>query len=76
MSGGDLDDRFPAVQIKAALKQRLDEQREKIPAGSPTARAIDYSRRQWQALTHYRPHYVSAILVLAWVKLASMGMRV
>jgi hypothetical protein len=40
MSGGDLDDRFWAVHIKAALKQRLDEQRQKIPAGSATARAI------------------------------------
>jgi hypothetical protein len=40
MSGGYLDDRFWAVHIKAALKQRLDEQRQKIPAGKATARAI------------------------------------
>lgn len=40
MSGGDLDDRFAVMKIKEAFKRRLGEQRQKIPAGSATARAI------------------------------------
>ncbi len=33
-----------------ALKQWLDEQRQKVLDGSATTKAIDYSRRRWEAL--------------------------
>lgn len=71
----DLGNRFPAARISAALKQWLEEQRQKVTDGSATARAIDFSRRLWQALTRYRTSYLSEVLVLARVKLVSMGMR-
>ena len=39
--------------VANALKQWLDGQRPKVPDGSATAKAIDYSRRRWEALTRY-----------------------
>ncbi len=39
--------------VADALKQWLDEQRQKVPDGSATAKAIDYSRRRWESLTRY-----------------------
>jgi transposase len=42
-----------AKPVADALKQWLDEQRQKVPDGSATAKAIDYSRRRWQALARY-----------------------
>lgn len=33
------------------LQAVLDEHRQKVPDGSATAKAIDYSRRRWEALT-------------------------
>jgi len=44
MYGGDLDDRFPAERIPAAMKQWLDEQHQKLPDGTATAGAINCSR--------------------------------
>lgn len=42
-----------AKPVANALKQWLDEQRQKVPNGSATAKAIDYSRRRWEALARY-----------------------
>lgn len=42
-----------AKPVADALKQWLDEQRQKVPDGSATAKAIDYSRRRWAALARY-----------------------
>lgn len=42
-----------AKPIADALKQWLDEHRQKVPDGSATAKALDYSRRRWEALTRY-----------------------
>lgn len=42
-----------ARPVADALKQWLDGQRPKVPDGSATAKAIDYSRRRWEALTRY-----------------------
>jgi len=42
-----------AQPVADALKQWLDEQRQKVPDGSATAKAIDYSRRRWEALARY-----------------------
>ncbi len=36
-----------------ALHQWLVQQRRKVPDGSATARAIDYSLNRWQALTRF-----------------------
>ena len=36
-----------------ALQQWLAGQRQRVPDGSATARAIDYSLKRWQALTRY-----------------------
>jgi transposase len=42
-----------AVPILDALHQWLLAQRQKVPDGSGTARAIDYSLKRWAALTRY-----------------------
>ncbi|WP_419964689.1 IS66 family transposase [Pelomonas cellulosilytica] len=42
-----------AKPVADALKQWLDEHRQKVPGGSATAKALDYSRRRWEALTRY-----------------------
>lgn len=42
-----------AKPVADALKQWLDEQRQKVPDGSATAKALDYNRRRWEALTRY-----------------------
>lgn len=42
-----------AKPVAGALKHWLDEQRQKVPDGSATAKAIDYSRRRWEALARY-----------------------
>ncbi len=45
--------REKAKPVADALKQWLDDQRKKVPDGSATAKAIDYSRRRWVALERY-----------------------
>ena len=40
-------------QVVDALHQWLVQQRRKVPDGSATARAIDYSLNRWQALTRF-----------------------
>ncbi len=40
-------------RVAAALNKWLLAQRQRVPDGSATARAIDYSLKRWQALTHY-----------------------
>jgi len=40
-------------RITAALHKWLLAQRQRVPDGSATAKAIDYSLKRWQALTHY-----------------------
>ncbi len=40
-------------KVADALRQWLTAQRQKVPEGSATARAIDYSLKRWQALTRY-----------------------
>ena len=52
------DDRRAARQQRSrptadALRQWLTQQRQKVPDGSATARAIDYSLNRWAALTRY-----------------------
>ncbi|MBQ0933648.1 IS66 family transposase [Ideonella alba] len=42
-----------ARPIADALQQWLVQQRQKVPDGSATARAIDYSLKRWIALTRY-----------------------
>ena len=42
-----------AKPIADSLKLWLDAQRQKVPDGSATAKAIDYSRRRWDALVRY-----------------------
>lgn len=39
--------------VADALHQWLVQQRQKVPDGSATAKAIDYSRNRWTALTRY-----------------------
>jgi transposase len=39
--------------VADALQQWLSGQRQKVPDGSATAKAIDYSLKRWQALTRY-----------------------
>jgi transposase len=41
------------VLPKPEAAQWFDEHRQKVPDGSATAKAIDYSRRRWEALTRY-----------------------
>ena len=40
-------------KVADALQQWLAGQRQRVPDGSTTARAIDYSLKRWQALTRY-----------------------
>ena len=40
-------------RVAAALHRWLLAQRQRVPDGSATAKAIDYSLKRWQALTHY-----------------------
>ncbi len=40
-------------QVADALHQWLRQQRQKVPDGSATARAIDYSLKRWAALTRF-----------------------
>jgi hypothetical protein len=40
-------------RVAAALNKWLLAQRQRVPHGSATAKAIDYSLKRWQALTHY-----------------------
>ena len=40
-------------RVAAALHKWLLAQRQRVPDGSATAKAIDYSLKRWQALTHY-----------------------
>jgi transposase len=42
-----------ARPIADALHQWLTQQRQKVPDGSATARAVDYSLKRWVALTRY-----------------------
>jgi|ThiBiot_300_biof_1041529.scaffolds.fasta_scaffold01348_9 hypothetical protein len=42
-----------ARKVADALHQWLIAQRQKVPEGSATARAIDYSLKRWRALTRY-----------------------
>ena len=42
-----------ARPIANELHAWLQQKRVQVPAGSATAKAIDYSLRRWQALTHY-----------------------
>ncbi len=53
-----LDERLRIRQAKAKpiadeLHAWLTQQRQRVPNGSATARAIDYSLKRWAALTHY-----------------------
>ncbi|MBC7940276.1 MAG: IS66 family transposase [Chitinophagaceae bacterium] len=57
-TGGQADDRRAVRQQLSrptadALRQWLTQQRQKVPDGSATARAIDYSLNRWAALTRY-----------------------
>lgn len=54
----DVDERLRIRQEKAQpiadeLHAWLTQQRQRVPQGSATARAIDYSLKRWTALTHY-----------------------
>ena len=40
-------------RVAVALNKWLLAQRQRVPDGSATAKAIDYSLKRWQALTHY-----------------------
>lgn len=48
-----LDARRRSRPVADALHQWMRQQRQKIPDGSATARAIDYSLNRWVALTHF-----------------------
>ncbi len=48
-----LDARRRSRPVADALHQWLRQQRQKVPDGSATARAIDYSLNRWVALTRY-----------------------
>ncbi len=48
-----LEARRRSRPVADALHQWLRQQRQKIPDGSATARAIDYSLNRWQALTRF-----------------------
>jgi len=58
VAGSDAAHRREARQQRSrpvvdALHQWLSQQRQKVPDGSATARAIDYSLNRWTALTRY-----------------------
>lgn len=48
-----LEARQAARPLADALHQWLRQQRQRVPDGSATARAIDYSLKRWAALTRY-----------------------
>jgi len=48
-----LEARQTARPLADALNQWLRQQRQRVPDGSATARAIDYSLKRWTALTRY-----------------------
>jgi hypothetical protein len=48
-----LEARRTARSLADALNQWLRQQRQRVPDGSATARAIDYSLKRWPALTRY-----------------------
>ena len=48
-----LEARRAARPLSGALNQWLRQQRQRVPDGSATARAIDYSLKRWAALTRY-----------------------
>ena len=48
-----LEARRAARPLADALNQWLRQQRQRVPDGSATARAIDYSLKRWAALTRY-----------------------
>ena len=48
-----LDARRRSRAVADALHQWMQQQRQKIPDGSATARAIDYSLKRWAALTRF-----------------------
>ena len=48
-----LEARQAARPLADALQQWLRQQRQRVPDGSATARAIDYSLKRWAALTRY-----------------------
>lgn len=75
MPSGELDERVQAVRILAATTQWQDEQRQMVPDCSAITRPINYSQRRWQALKRHGACYVLEAWGLAWVKLASTGMR-
>ncbi len=50
---GRLDGRRRSRPVADALHQWMRQQRQKIPDGSATARAIDYSLNRWMALTRF-----------------------
>lgn len=51
MAGGKSDNRFLVARISAALKQYVEEQRQKAPDGWATHKAINCSQRLWWAPT-------------------------
>jgi hypothetical protein len=52
-SQGRLDARRRSRPVADALNQWMRQQRQKIPDGLATARAIDYSLNRWVALTRW-----------------------
>jgi hypothetical protein len=52
-SAARLKARKTARPVADALHQWLRQQRQRVPDGSATARAIDYSLKRWAALTGY-----------------------
>jgi len=52
-SASRLEARKTARPLADALHQWLRQQRQRVPDGSATARAIDYSLKRWAALTRY-----------------------
>lgn len=48
-----LEARRAARPLADALNQWLRQQRQRVPEGSATARAIDYTLKRWVALTRY-----------------------
>ena len=58
MAGGNAEHRLEARRQRSrkvadALQKWLMQQRQKVPDGSATAKAIDYSLKRWEALTRY-----------------------
>jgi hypothetical protein len=58
LAGGNAEHRREARmqrsrKVADALQKWLMQQRQKVPDGSATAKAIDYSLKRWEALTRY-----------------------